>query len=122
MPPSRGPVTLVACVDKTSTETPVDINFFGKSSPSILLRNEKSTLQRIPLKQEIIIIPSKSREKPEPIMNEKIKQKREIRLVTLIITTCPDTIAPVAKKNKPDNPTNINLQVIKNAAILALLV
>ena len=121
MPPNRGPVTLVACVDKTSTDTPVGINFFGRLSPSILLRNEKSTLQRIPLRHEIIIIPVKSREIFEPIMNEKIRQKRAISLVTPIITTCPDTIAPVAEKNKPANPTNINLQEIKNAAIFALL-
>ena len=56
------------------------------------------------------------------ILHEKIKQKREIKPVMLIITTCPDTTAPIAANSKPAKPTNSNLQVIKKAAILASLV
>lgn len=56
----RGPIIRVAWVDRTSMEMPVGVSFSGKPSPSILLRNEKSTLQSIPLKQEINIRPETS--------------------------------------------------------------
>ena len=54
IPPKKGPSNLVACVERTSIDTPVKIKFLGRLSASILLRKEKSTLQRMPLADETI--------------------------------------------------------------------
>tara|TARA_Y100001947_G_C10105091_1_gene204737 strand:- start:49 stop:246 length:198 start_codon:yes stop_codon:yes gene_type:complete len=58
MPPKNGPINLVACVDKTSIETPVGIKYSGKESPNILLLKEKSTLHSEPLNEDIINNPT----------------------------------------------------------------